>query len=117
MTDSPTGIGPLVVGFAAAILLLAMPGLLRSFRPGWYRGSWKVWGEVMPTVSLRAIGWFALAGLVGIAGYLLRQAATNDAFGRDPFFQGVALGIGLMLTASFISTVARRYLSRDKPRE
>ena len=117
MTDSTTGIAPLLVGFAAAILLLAMPGLLRSFRPGSYRGGWKVWGEVMPTVSLRAIGWFALAGLVGIAGYVLIQTATNESFGRDPFFQGVALGIGLMLTASFISTVARRYLSRDKPRD
>jgi len=117
VTDSTITVAPLLIGFAAAILLLAMPGLLRRFRPGSYQGGWRVWGEVMPTASLKVIGWFALAGLVGIAGYLLIQATSNDAFGRDPFFQGVALGIGLMLTASFISTVVRRYLSREKPRE
>jgi len=117
VTDSTIAVAPLLIGFAAAILLLAMPGLLRRFRPGSYQGGWRVWGEVMPTASLKAIGWFALAGLVGIAGYLLIQATSNDTFGRDPFFQGVALGIGLMLTASFISTVVRRYLSREKPRE
>lgn len=107
---------PIAIGFVLALFVLAIPVYIRQYRPRAYRGLWKAWGDLSPPASFGRVGAVALAGSVGLLAYAFLDVTTQGAFAHDPYLRGLAAGISLMLTVSFIAIVLHRFRLRPPDR-